>query len=114
MAKYYGGIGYFLPQSKPVNGVCRERMVERSYFGDVLSNFYKTRPGENVNDDIEISNKISVISDDFSLSNYGYMRYIRWNGASWKITSVEVAFPRLILTIGGIYNGDTAEASGTA
>jgi hypothetical protein len=33
------------------------------------------------------------------------MRYVEWMNARWKITSIDVKRPRVILTIGGVYNG---------
>lgn len=107
MAKFYGAIG-FAESTKSVSGVCTENITEHNYTGDVIKNTRNLQPGDNLNDDITISNVISIVADLFANSNFYAMRYINWMGASWKITKVEVQRPRLLLTIGGVYNGPKA------
>lgn len=104
MAKFYGVIGYAqTEQSKP--GVWTETIVERKYYGELVRNTRRLQSGDKINDDVNVSNEISIISDPFANENFHSMRYIEFMGAKWKITNVEVKYPRLILTIGGVYNG---------
>ena len=63
---------------------------------------------EHVNDNITISNEISIVSDPYALQNFHAIRYISWMGTNWKVSSVEVRYPRLILSIGDEYHGPTA------
>ena len=63
--------------------------------------------GTSLNDNLNISNEFSIIADPFAYENFQNMRYIVFMGAKWKITSVEVQYPRLILTVGGVYNEQT-------
>lgn len=108
MTKYYGAIGFLETVEDPNNpGVWIESITERGYYGDILSNRYKSEVGSGLNDNINIQNTISVLADSFAKCNIGYMKYITWMGCKWKITSVEVAYPRLILSIGGLYNAET-------
>lgn len=103
MAKFYGKIGYAeTVETKPYKW--EETLVERDYFGDVLQNRLRRESGEDLNDNINIDNKISVISDPFANEHFHAIRYVRWMGTKWKVSSVEVQYPRLILTIGGVYN----------
>lgn len=103
MAKFYGAIGYAeMVESSP--GVYDEQITERMYYGDLVRNTRRLESSGNVNDDINISNEISIVADPFANHNFHSMRYIEFMGAKWKITSVEVKYPRLILTIGGVYN----------
>ncbi len=103
MAKYYGSIGYGeTVESAP--GVWEETITERKYFGDVLQFMRKWENGQGLNDDLNISNKISIVADPFAYENFQQMRYVIWLGAKWKVTNVEVQYPRLILTVGGVYN----------
>lgn len=107
MAKYFGKIGY-LQTIETSDGVYEEKLTERNYYGDVLN--YYIRPSENsggFNDNIRVNNKISIVSDSFAIENLGYMKYITWKGTMWKIHSAEVAFPRIILTLGDLYNVQT-------
>lgn len=104
MAKFYGIIGYGETQETQP-GVWEEVITERKYFGDVLQFGRRWESGGNLNDNLNINNKISIVADPFAYQNFHAMRYIDFMGALWKITNVEVQQPRLILTIGGVYNG---------
>lgn len=104
MAKFYGAIGY-AETKETAPGVYTESITERNYSGDVIRNTGKWQKGESLNDDLTINNSISIVADPFANQNFHTMRYVKWMGASWKITNVEVQRPRLILTIGGVYNG---------
>ncbi|MCD8159450.1 MAG: hypothetical protein LUD77_11390 [Clostridiales bacterium] len=103
MAKFYGNIGYGeTAETSP--GVWEEVITERKYFGDVLQFMRRWESGEGLNDDLNISNKISIVADPFAYEHFHTMRYVEWLGAKWKVSEVEVAYPRLILNVGGVYN----------
>lgn len=105
MAKYYGNIG-FMETVETAPSVWTENIVEHPYFGDVLSNSKRFQAGsDKVNDDIDISNRISIVADPYAYQNFHAIRYVTWMGAKWKVSSVDVEYPRLILSIGGVYNG---------
>lgn len=110
MAKYYGSIGY-AETVETVPGIWEEQIVERNYFGDTYRNTRLLQNSGGVNDNINIANQISIVADPYANQNFHAMRYIEFMGSNWKITNVEVQYPRLILTIGGLYNGDTAEVT---
>lgn len=104
MAKFYGKIGYAnTVETKP--GVYEEQIVERSYYGDLIRNTRRLQSADQVNDDINISNEISIVADPYAANNFHTMRYAVFMGTKWKISNVEVSYPRLILTLGGVYNG---------
>lgn len=107
MAKYYGSIGY-AETVETVPGIWEEKIIERKYYGDVYKNTRLLQNSGGVNDNINIANQISIIADPYANQNFHAMRYVKFMGSNWKITNVEVQFPRLVLTIGGLYNGDTA------
>ena len=103
MAKFCGVIGYVITNEiEP--GVYVEEVIENEYYGDVIRNTRRLRETAKVNDDINISNQISIVADPFANNNFHAMRYILFMGAKWKIIEVEVQYPRLILSIGGLYN----------
>ena len=104
MAKFYGTIGFSdTVESKP--GVWEEVITERNYYGDVVRSVRRYQSGDKVNDNLDISNEISIVADPFANENFHSMKYVAFMGTKWKITSVEVEFPRrLKLTIGGVYN----------
>lgn len=104
MAKFYGNVGY-IKTVEVEPGIYDEQPVERPYYGDVTRNTSRYQSSGGVNDDININNIISIIADPFANENFQHMRYVEFMGTKWKITNVEVQYPRLILTIGGVYNG---------
>ena len=104
MPKFYGNIGYAISK-ETAPGVWVEDIVEHKYSGDVYRNTRKLQSGNQVNDSIDISNEISILSDPFANENFHSMRYVTYMGAKWNVSSVEVRYPRLILTVGGLYNG---------
>ena len=104
MAKWSGKIG-FAEQTEGAPGVWEETIVERSYKGDLLQNFIRNQVANQVLDDLNITNKISIVADLHASQNIPMMRYVTYKGAKWKITSVEAVPPRLILSVGGLYNG---------
>ena len=104
MAKWYGPIGYAeTVEVRP--GVHKDVITERNYSGDLLQNSRSLQSANQLNDDVNIANKISIVADPFAYQNFHSMKYVEFMGAKWKITRVEVNHPRLILTIGGVYNG---------
>lgn len=104
MAKFYGVIGYAVTEETEP-GIYEERIIEKEHFGDVIRNTRRLNNVAKVNDDITISNQISIVADPFANNNFHSMRYVSFMGSKWKVTEVEVQYPRLILTLGGVYNG---------
>lgn len=103
MAKFYGAIG-FAETVETEPGIWEEQIVEHSYYGDVVRNIRKLQTSSSVNDNIDISNEISIVADPYAEQNIYAMRYVVWMGNKWKISNVDVNYPRLSLTIGGLYN----------
>lgn len=105
MAKWFGVIGYGTTQETSP-GVYDDVIVKREYAGDVIQNNARwSQSTESTNDNLTVNNRISIIADPFARDNVHKMRYVEFMGTAWKITSVEVQYPRLIVTMGGEYNG---------
>ena len=107
MAKFYGAIGY-AETVETTPGVWEEQIVERYYYGDLIRNTRRLQSADQLNDNINVANEISIVADPYARDNFHLMRYVEFQGAEWKISNVEVQYPRLILTIGGLYNGEQA------
>lgn len=103
MAKWFGKIG-FANTIETAPGVWEEQITTHEYFGDVYRNTRRLQTTDQVNDDINISNEISILADPFANENFHSMRYAEFMGTTWKITNVEVKYPRLVLTLGGVYH----------
>lgn len=105
--KFYGKIGFGETVEKS-DGIWVDTIVEKDYYGDILKNVKRSEDAAKVNDDISISNQLSIVSDPYLTNHFHAIKYVTMFGTNWKVTSVEVQFPRLLLTLGGVYNGQTA------
>jgi hypothetical protein len=109
MARFYDAVGYGESVETPVDsGVWVDVITEYSYFGDVIRNTRKLESGESLNDDIAVVNSISIVADDYAIEHFSKIKYVRWAGTLWTVTNVEVRSPRLILSLGSVYNGPTS------
>lgn len=104
MPKFCGVIGFaMMVETSP--GVYSEEISERVYYGDIIRNIRRLQSTDKVNDDINVTNEISIIADPYARQNMYMMRYVVYMNAKWKVSSVDVQYPRLILSLGGLYNG---------
>lgn len=109
MARFSGKVGYGESvETSP--GVHEDVITEFSYFGDVVRNSLRFREGESVNNDLSVGNSISVVADAYANEHFFAIRYVVWAGAYWSVSEVEIQRPRLLLRLGGVYNGPKPEA----
>ena len=111
--KFYGIVGYCetVEETGDREGNWIDgKITEKKYYGDVLRNTRKweNSKNESINDDLNVNNSFSIVADAYAYNHFYAMKYVKWMGTAWKITNVEVQRPRLILTVGGVYNGPTA------
>lgn len=107
MAKFYGVIG-FADTVETAPGVWRDEITEHKYYIDVHRNFSQHQSSNQLNDNINVANKLSIIADPYANKKIHSIRYVEFMGTNWTVTDVEVQYPRLMLTIGGVYNGEQA------
>lgn len=106
--RFYGNVGYGVTEENPADsGIWVNVVTEMSYYGTVIRNTRKRDPGEGLNDDISVGNSISIIADEYAFEHWFQIIYVAWEGVLWTVPSVEVQRPRLILSIGKVYNGPT-------
>lgn len=103
MAKFYGPIG-FAEQVETSTSVWVDQIVERHYYGDLIRNNRRLESSGGVNDNLNISNNISIVADPYARDHFYKMRYVEFMGTKWKIEQVDVQYPRLTLILGGVYN----------
>lgn len=114
MAKFSGVVGYGVP-TRTAPGVTKDVIVERKAYGDVLRNTRRLdESSETVNKDISTTNTISIVADAYARDHFFAIRYVSWMGVLWTVTSVEVNHPRLLLRLGGQYNGPTPKPAPVA
>ena len=109
MAKFYGEIGYG-ETVETAPGVWADNIIEREYYGDVIRNTRSLQEGEKLNNDLSVGNSISIVADAYANTHFFAIRYIKWAGTLWTVSDVEVQSPRLLLRLGGMYNGPTPTA----
>ena len=108
MSKYFGKIGYGVTEeTRP--GVFEPKITEREYYGDIVRNSRRLENGGKVNDDLNINMTLSIVADPFAYQNFHQLKYVEYMGAKWKATYVEPQYPRLTITLGGVYNGEDGE-----
>ena len=101
--KWYGKIGYGVSEETEP-GIYTDKITERSYYGDIIRTSFINQQRQQVNDDINLSNVLSIVADPYARDKFYSMKYAIINNIKWKITNVEINYPRLMLTIGGVYN----------
>jgi len=104
MARYNGSIG-FSTQNETAPGVWSTTIIEKQYKGAILQSTLRWTETPNLNDDININEKVSIIVDPYLLQNIGSVVYITIHGVKWKVSSYEVCRPRVIINTSGVYNG---------
>lgn len=106
MSKWFGKIG-FSDTSETSPGIWEELIVEKSYYGDLeQDNRRRSQNSDTINDELTLSNRLSILADPFINQNCHHIKYVEINGVKWKVSDIQVAFPRLQLSFGGVYNGE--------
>lgn len=106
MAKFSGLIGFVGTREDPPNsGIWEEFSDARQYYGDILRQGRHWEHGDSRNDDLTVNNYISIIADDFAKQNFQFIKWVEILGVKWRISSVEIEYPRIKLTLGGVWNG---------
>lgn len=106
--KFYGAIGYSSNSYDQDTGMSGEVVTEKSYYGDVLQNSRRYEGSDVINQNLTLENKFSILADEHAFQHFHGIKYVRWAGGVWQVTKVDVQRPRLILTVGGVYNGPTS------
>lgn len=112
--KFAGKVGFWMKDVETKPGIFGNAMIERPYTGDVTRSYRKWNSQDSSTlDDLRLNNQISIVSDLYAIQNWPSIKYVLWNGVYWKVNTIEVSHPRLILEIGGVWNGETDEKTGT-
>lgn len=113
MGKYYGAVGFVLTEESPAgSGIFVEKAVERNYYGDRVYDYRRWNNPSAINETLGLTVTLSIVADDYARDHLGNMRYVEYSNSKWEISSIEIAYPRLKLTLGGLYNGLAPELAG--
>lgn len=107
MAKFYGNVGYVQDEVETAPGVWTTAVEEKPYYGDVVRNSRKIDNNDVINNNLSVGNSINISADEFAYDHIFSIAYVVWRGVRWIVADVTVERPRLILRLGGIYNGPT-------
>lgn len=108
MARFHGPVGYGSSvETPPGSGVWADVIEEKAYYGDVIRDTRKIREGVGLNDDVFLINSISIVADEYAIDHFFKIKYVQWAGTLWTVNNVEVKSPRLLLSLGKVYNGPT-------
>lgn len=109
MTRFYGEVGYGSPNFSPDTGVSEDEITEVQYYGDVVQNRRRLQDASTLHDDIVLDNSISIVADQYAMEHAWDIKYVRWNGVVWNVSSVDMSKPpRLIMSLGSVYNGPQA------
>jgi hypothetical protein len=104
MPKYFGKVG-FAESVETAPGIWEDRIIERSFYGDVVRDLRRLQNHTKLNDDITITNSFSIVADKYAYANFHKIRYLEYMGTKWKVESVDASTPpRLTLDVGAVYN----------
>lgn len=104
--RFSGAVGYGEP-TETSEGVWEDVIEERTYQGDVIRNIKREEINTDLNNDLAVNNSISIVADEYAISHFFKIKYVMWEGVRWTVSAVEVRSPRLILSLGRVYNGPT-------
>ena len=107
--KFYGKLGYVATVEVTAGRYEEQVIKEQSGVGDVLVLSRRLQSTDQQNDDLELGNEISVLIDPFAAEHFHELRYVLWQGVRWRATKVTVEWPRLRISLGGVYNGPVYE-----
>lgn len=113
MARYHDKVGFLIPIENEQTGMATNRAVERPYYGRIIEHTRRWEQTDHVTDDLSISNQIAITANDYAFKHMSSIAYARFMGGYWKVTSIKLKAPEIILTLGGVWNGPT-ESSATA
>lgn len=105
MAKFAGLVTYVVTK-ETVPGVWAEVAESVTMRGDIIRKGAVVQNGDKVNDDVVLNHRVSLVADDYALGNYQDIKRIQIDGREWNINNIEVQRPRIIVTVGGLWNGN--------
>lgn len=110
MTKFYGNVGY-VESVETEPGYWEPKVTEVPCKGEWIKFAGKFQiSSDSTIDDKSVASTLSIVADPFAEQHFSNVRYVEFMGAKWKVTAVEPQRPRLLLTIGGLYNGEGEQA----
>jgi hypothetical protein len=108
--RFFGKVGYGVA-GESENGVWSDQITEKEYYGDVVQNSRRLVADEHLNQELAVEVSISILADAFANEHFHAIKYVEWQGALWSVSTVKPERPRLVLRLGGVYNGPSPTSS---
>jgi len=105
MTKFHGVVGFVKTEESASPGIFKEIVAERLYIGDIIREVNHLRDNKKINPDLDVNHRVSIVADAYAEASASHIRYVIFQGTKWCVTAFEVKRPRLILSLGGLYNG---------
>lgn len=110
MNKWHGIIGY-VEDVEDEPGIWVQKATEKRYFGDILKNSSRWSASNNsLNDNRIVDSQISIVADPYAFQHFSSIKYVEFMGAVWEVSSIKPEYPRLIISMGGLWNGEREQA----
>lgn len=109
MNKWHGIVGY-ITNTEVEPGDWRPTVTETAYFGEVLEYTSRWNSTNSANDNTDITARISIVADPYAYQNFSKIKFAEFMDAMWEVKSVSPKYPRLVLALGGVYNGERSQA----
>lgn len=111
MAKFHDKVGFLISYDNQRTGMVETRAIERPYYGRILEHTRRWDSSEHVNDDLSVSNQIAITANDYAFKHMSSIAYVKFMGGYWKVASIRIKHPEIILTLGGVWNGQTGSSA---
>lgn len=104
--KFSGKLGYVMTGEQAGRpGIYTPVAVEKSATGDMERGSYESVANSDAINDIVFKGRISIVVNKFITENFQYIKYVIYKGNKWEVKSAELSYPRIYLTLGGVYHG---------
>lgn len=103
MSRFAGTVGYTV-QEETTPGVWTTVEKTRKMKGDIMKQVASHQSSEYLHDDVVLSHRVSLIGDAYAFDNYFNISWVKMDTQKWKVASIEVDRPRIIVTLGGVWN----------
>ena len=114
MARFHDKVGFLICLDYQDTGIAENRAVERPYYGRIIEHTRRWEENDHINDDLNISNQIAITANDYAFKHASSIAYVHFMGGYWKVTSIRIKHPEIILSLGGVWNGPTESSASTA
>lgn len=108
MAKFRGTIGFVIDDVEVSPGIYKTEIIERTYTGDIYRDSKRmTDSSSTTNQSVSLSISFNFLTDNFAIDYLYAMSYLIFRGKKWSISTLELKYPRMEITLGGLYNENT-------